>query len=223
MLLWVKRILVKHDTSSNTSLSYHRTTSPRHCYTTTTTTIKIATNISSILVHLPTDPIDHCIRFFFPSFHLLILSPVHPSSLFVAGNLVLAAAAFTLAINFQVIHSTPLAIFCLALAMFGFSIGPGPLTLVVVNEMLPLKLRGRGVAASVCFFFCLFVCRRKKNSDKSSSHLNCHMIGRKYLFDFFFFKSTAKRCFERVNHVALQAAFVFVHVCLNSWYPERFC
>ena len=27
--------------------------------------------------------------------------------------------------------------------MFGFSIGAGPLTLVVVNEMLPLHLRGR--------------------------------------------------------------------------------
>mmetsp|Transcript_3672 Transcript_3672/g.11516 ORF Transcript_3672/g.11516 Transcript_3672/m.11516 type:complete len:609 (+) Transcript_3672:193-2019(+) len=70
-------------------------------------------------------------------------------SLMIGGNLLLSAAVIVLACNFRLWNNDVVAILCLSLAMFGFSIGAGPLTLVVVNEMLPLHLRGRIVASTV--------------------------------------------------------------------------
>lgn len=45
----------------------------------------------------------------------------------------------------------PVAAFALCLVMFFFSLGPGPFTFVIVNEMLPFDIRGKVVAISVFF------------------------------------------------------------------------
>ena len=42
----------------------------------------------------------------------------------------------------------------LCVAMLLFSLGPGPFTFVVINEMLPLSLRGKVVALSMLFNRC---------------------------------------------------------------------
>eukprot|EP00040_Diaphanoeca_grandis_P030654 m.181717 g.181717 ORF g.181717 m.181717 type:complete len:525 (-) comp32079_c0_seq1:40-1614(-) len=69
--------------------------------------------------------------------------------LVIGGNLLLSLCIFGIALSFHLGGSATVTILCLCLVMLTFSIGPGPFTFVVVNEMVPLKLRGKAVASSV--------------------------------------------------------------------------
>lgn len=69
----------------------------------------------------------------------------------VASNLLVSALVFTIALKFLLGWSTLAGAVSLCLVMLFFSLGPGPLTFVVVNEIVPLQLRGRLVALSVFF------------------------------------------------------------------------
>ena len=66
-------------------------------------------------------------------------------------NLLVSIAVFSMALYFLLGWPTAVGGVCLCLVMLLFSLGPGPLTFVVVNEMLPLALRAKVVAASVFF------------------------------------------------------------------------
>lgn len=68
-----------------------------------------------------------------------------------ASNLLVSVLVFTIALKFLLGWSTAAGALSLCLVMFFFSLGPGPLTWVVVNEMVPLRLRGKLVALSVFF------------------------------------------------------------------------
>jgi Na+/melibiose symporter-like transporter len=60
-------------------------------------------------------------------------------SLMIYGNLLLCASVFGIAASFQFGASVVVSVMCLSLVMLTFSIGAGPFTFVVVNEMLPLS------------------------------------------------------------------------------------
>jgi len=67
------------------------------------------------------------------------------------SNLVLSVLVFTIALKFLLDWPTLAGAVSLCLVMFSFSMGPGPLTFVVVNEIVPLRLRGKVVALSLFF------------------------------------------------------------------------
>lgn len=71
--------------------------------------------------------------------------------LMIYGNLALCGAVFGIAVSFLYGADVYVSVGCLSLVMLTFSIGAGPFTFVVVNEMLPLPFRGKGVATSVFF------------------------------------------------------------------------
>jgi len=64
-------------------------------------------------------------------------------------NLLVSMAVFAMALHLLLEWPTAVGAVCLCLIMLLFSLGPGPLTFVVVNEMLPLALRAKVVAAAV--------------------------------------------------------------------------
>ena len=71
--------------------------------------------------------------------------------LLVVGNAVLVVAVFGIAVNFRFAGAagSTVSIVLLSVIMFAFSIGAGPMTYVVVNEMVPLRSRAKTVATSV--------------------------------------------------------------------------
>jgi len=69
--------------------------------------------------------------------------------LVIGGNFLLSICIFGIALSFHFQSSVEITIMCLCLVMLTFSLGPGPFTFVVVNEMVPLKMRGKAVASSV--------------------------------------------------------------------------
>ena len=71
--------------------------------------------------------------------------------LLVVGNSMLVVAVFGLAANFRFAGAagSTISIVLLSVIMFAFSIGAGPMTFVVVNEMVPLRSRAKTVATSV--------------------------------------------------------------------------
>ena len=80
-------------------------------------------------------------------------------TLMIYGNLLLCMSVFGIAASFQYDAHVIVSVVCLSMVMLTFSIGPGPFTFVVVNEMLPLKCE---IPPSppfflFLFFLCLFV------------------------------------------------------------------
>lgn len=71
--------------------------------------------------------------------------------LMIYGNFALCASVFGIALSFLYDGGVIVSVACLSAVMLTFSIGAGPFTFVVVNEMLPLQFRGKGVATSVFF------------------------------------------------------------------------
>jgi len=67
------------------------------------------------------------------------------------SNLLVSATIFTIALKFALGWPTAAGAASLCLTMLFFSLGPGPLTFVVVNEIVPLPARGKLVALSVFF------------------------------------------------------------------------
>ena len=68
-----------------------------------------------------------------------------------AGVWAFGLMVFTIALKFLLGWSTAAGAAALCLTMLFFSLGPGPLTFVVVNEIVPLPARGKLVALSVFF------------------------------------------------------------------------
>ena len=72
-------------------------------------------------------------------------------SAMVGSNLLVSLLVFCIALKFAFDWPTAVGALSLCAVMLFFSLGPGPLTFVVVNEMLPLALRARVVAVAVFF------------------------------------------------------------------------
>ena len=67
----------------------------------------------------------------------------------VASNLLVSLAVFAIALQFRYGWSTAFGALALSLSMLFFSLGPGPLTWVVINEMLPMNVRGKVVSLAL--------------------------------------------------------------------------
>lgn len=72
-------------------------------------------------------------------------------SVMASTNLIVSLFVFLIALKFSLDWPTAAGAACLCLVMLFFSLGPGPLTFVVINEMLPLTLRAKVVALAVFF------------------------------------------------------------------------
>ena len=68
-----------------------------------------------------------------------------------ASNLLVSLSVFSIALKFLLGWPTAAGAASLCLVMLFFSLGPGPLTFVVVNEIVPLHLRAKLVALAVFF------------------------------------------------------------------------
>lgn len=69
----------------------------------------------------------------------------------IGGNVLITLSIIGIALSFQYAASYQVSILFLCLIMFTFSLGPGPFTLVVLNEMLPTKMRGKVVSTAILF------------------------------------------------------------------------
>ena len=78
-----------------------------------------------------------------------IVDKIGRRSLTITGNLLLSISIIGIAFSFAYNSHEAVQIALLCAIMFTFSLGPGPFTLVVVNEMLPLQLRARVVSAAI--------------------------------------------------------------------------
>ena len=70
-------------------------------------------------------------------------------NLMILGNGVVVAALVSLAGALYFGDSVIASVALVSLAMAGFSLGPGPFTFVLVNEIVPFRYRGKGVAMAV--------------------------------------------------------------------------
>ena len=80
-----------------------------------------------------------------------LVDTVGRRSTLVGSNLLVSLLVFSIALKFLWHWPTALGATSLCLVMLFFSLGPGPLTFVVVNEIVPLHLRAKLVALSVFF------------------------------------------------------------------------
>ena len=80
-----------------------------------------------------------------------LVETVGRRSTLVGSNLLVSLLVFSIALKFLWHWPTALGATSLCLVMLFFSLGPGPLTFVVVNEIVPLHLRAKLVALSVFF------------------------------------------------------------------------
>ena len=65
------------------------------------------------------------------------------------SNFIVSLLVASIALKFHLDWPTPVGALSLSLTMLVFSLGPGPLTFVVINEMLPLNLRGKVVSLAL--------------------------------------------------------------------------
>lgn len=70
-------------------------------------------------------------------------------ALLIGGNVLLCLGVAAMTASVYLDGPDAAKIVCLSFIMFAFSIGAGPLTLVVANEIVPMQLRGKVVAASM--------------------------------------------------------------------------
>ena len=70
-------------------------------------------------------------------------------NLMIFGNGVLVCALVVLAAALAFWDSVVASVVLVSLGMAGFSLGPGPFTFVLVNELVPFRYRGKGVAFAV--------------------------------------------------------------------------
>ena len=80
-----------------------------------------------------------------------LVETVGRRSTLVGSNLLVSVLVFSIGLKFLWDWPTAIGATSLCLVMLFFSLGPGPLTFVVVNEIVPLHLRAKLVALSVFF------------------------------------------------------------------------
>ena len=68
-------------------------------------------------------------------------------NLMILGNAVVVAALVTLAGALFFWDSVVASVALVSVAMAGFSLGPGPFTFVLVNELVPFRYRGKGAVS----------------------------------------------------------------------------